>query len=299
MATPAPGSNGSVNLQDAPGGTDPLSFDSLFPPEPTIAAPQAQPTPAEVAPAPPAPTTAPSSEEPFLRAPTGTIYKTREAAIEGISQKDALIEQMRQRYRLATGIDPISNQPLNGSTAPQGPVNYAQDPKRFAQEVAASAEEVSTNPARYRDTWTKFIMDVLEPVAPIITATAQAQAVERTASEIKDFPEFRRSDAYKRTLDSLPKLKEAIEMSEADMRLQSNLPDLYKMAYLTSKGMQLPEAVQNAAQHPTTPQPIRTTTPTSTPAPAVPTPAPSLDTREGRKAIIEAAKAKNLDNAVW
>jgi hypothetical protein len=294
-----------VNLSDAPGGTDPLSFEALFPPDPPIVNPQTTMGSSPMAEASPAATTPGSTapSEPFLKAPTGTVYNSREAAIEGISQKDALIEQLRQRYSLATGVDPITNRPLQPSNTPQAPTSYAQNPDQFIKDLTKSAETATTNPSQYRDTMAKFVMDVLEPIAPAITELSQHRAIEQVSSEIKDFDKFKASADYTRTLEKSPQLAQAISQAENDPRMARQLPEFYRLAYLSALGSKVPELVmsqQNGNQNNINiNQPIRTTTPVSTPAPPLAGPAPDLTTREGRKAIIAAAEAKGMNDVKW
>ena len=105
----APG--GVVQLSNAPGGLDDATFDSLFPAESSqqvvqpaqqvAAKPDAQQTQ----------TSTTQQTQPFLKGER-SLYNSQEDAVRGVNEKDALIEQMRQRYALVTGMDPITGKPI-------------------------------------------------------------------------------------------------------------------------------------------------------------------------------------------
>jgi len=286
----------SISFDDAPGGD--LPFDSLFPAEPTVAAqPQAAPQQPEAAaqPVQPAPQTpAPPADEAFI---TGqrTVYKTREAAVEGINQKDALIENLRQRYALTTGIDPITQQPVGAAPARPQQSNYVQDPERWVKDAASALQRGDVN--AYRDAQAKFVYDLLEPVLPAIQGTLEERAVKELETEIKDIRAFVSGNEYQAAMNGNPELRDAIEFAKADIRYAPRLAGLYKLAYRTSQGMRLPELLEaNRSQSSAQPQ-VRTSTPSSTPAPPSPAPTPSLNTKEGRRAIIEAFENSSAANA--
>ena len=293
---PQPGN--SLNFDDAPGGD--LPFDSLFPAEPTVTAqPQAAPQQPEPAapPVQPAPQTqTPPSDEPFISG-SKTVYKTREAAIEGINQKDALIEQLRQRYALTTGIDPITQQPVGAASAQPQRANYVQDPERWVKDAATALQRGDVN--AYRDAQAKFVYDLMEPYLPAIQGTMEERAVKELETEIKDIRTFIGSNNYDVAVGKNPELREAIEFAKSDVRYAPRLAGLYKLAYLTSQGMRLPELLEaNRPQQSAQPQ-VRTSTPASTPAPPSSAPPPDLRTSEGRKAIIEAFEKSAAVNATF
>lgn len=296
----SPAAARSVDLQDAPSGD--LSFDSLFPAEPSDAQLQAAPPPQPVTAAPPvpaAPQAPPAAvpEEPFLQG-SKSVYKTRDAAIDGINQKDVVIEQLRQRFVLATGVDPLTNRPASAApAAPQSP-NYAQDAQRYVTDVAAALQRGDVN--AYRDAHTKLIFDVLEPVAPALFQTLEEQALRKLDSEVPNSRSFVGSADYQSVLEANPDLRDAIEISRSDMRLAPRLPGLYKLAYQASQGMRLPELLKaQQPQPPAQPTPVRTTTPATTPDAPSPAPVPTLNTSEGRKAIIEAFERGGGANRVF
>lgn len=311
MATPdittvAP--NGVVNLADSPSGLlDDAAFDALFPADAptTVAAPnQAEPTqtqPTTTQPVvqttqPSTTTTSPQGDEPFLKGDR-SVYKTADAAVQGINQKDALIEQLRQRYALTTGIDPISGQPV-GQSPQSTPTDYTANPQKYFTDLYEAAK---ASPEAYVGVQQKFLMDTLKPLAPVLQRAAREQAKETLKTELPDAPNFIGTPAYEKALNVSPQLKEAITAAENDYRYHSRLPELYKIAYLTGQGLQLPELLDKAKQTtvstvvaatPPTQPTVRTTSQPTTTAPTQTTVRPNLKTLEGIKAVIAEAESR-------
>lgn len=288
--------NGIVNLNDAPGALDDATFDSLFPAEPTpvVAAPQAQPT---LQPGQQPTTTQPpqvaAPAAPFLKGDR-SVYNTAEAATQGINQKDALIEQLRQRYALTTGIDPITGQPV-GQNAPIQDSSYSANPSKYLDDLYNAAKQ--GGPQAYVDVQTKFLMDALQPLQPLMQRMAREQAVQTLSSEIKDAATFIGSSGYQKALDANPELKDAIAVAESDMKWHSRLPGLYKLAYLTGQGLQLPEILKaQASQTPTQTNPVqhRPTAQSTTSAMPTQTAKPSFKNLEGIRAVIADAEARGV-----
>jgi hypothetical protein len=280
-------------MNDAPASLDSKTMDELFPAEPSAppqaASPESQPP--EQPPAQPAAT----PDEPFIKG-SRTVYKTREAAVEGLNSKDTLIEELRQRYSLATGIDPITRQPV-GNQTPQASDNYDLNPKKYLADLQAAtkAEDLA-------QVQKKFLWDSLQPIAPVIMQATKANAIQRLKAEVPDFETFHNSAEYQTTLERTPSLKEAIETAEGDIRFTSRLDDLYKTAYLVHQGIQLPELLKR--QSSTTQPPA--TRPTNTPTTLAPDPngirttsAADLQSREGRKSIIEQFEKSGRDKLPW
>ena len=274
---PAP--NQRVDLSDAPGGE--LDLDALF------GNPEVQPTttvstqPPQTDPS----ATTPVESEPFLKTATGTVYKSAEDAVKGVEHKDQLIAQLRQQLAQQTGTDPLRRQPQ--STNPPESTNYLDNQEAYFRDLGKAVE--AKDQAKYLDVQRKFVYDALAPLTPTITTLVRAQAANNVETEIRDFRQFQQSDDYVKTLESMPMLKNAIEIAETNPTAASQLPEFYKMAYYVHKGLKLPEIVQ--AQRPVAAEPVRPTV-TSTPVTAPATTAgrvaqPSLNTPEGRKAIIE------------
>lgn len=294
MSIPNPAS-GEVDLSDAPTGD--LTLDALFPPEPsdtpTTATPAAPADPAAMTPAPATQAPAQTVDEPFIKS-GNIVYKTREAAIEGISKKDALIEQMRTRYVLATGIDPITGQPVGTSSATPNR-NYTQDSDAYVKDFYSALN--SGKSSNVRDVQAKFVMDMLEPFAPLLQQTARESALKQFESEVPSGRQFIGSAEYNEALAAEPDLKDAIALSESDPKFASRLPGYYRLAYRVSQGIRLPEIIKaQTAPKPNTPAPVRTSTPATTPALTEPATAPNLSTKEGRKAIIEQFESSQLAN---
>lgn len=295
----APG--GVVNLNDVPGGLDDSTFDSLFPADgkSTAVAPiqqqdttSGQPTNGQTAPA-----TTPSANDFFLKGDK-SVYKTQEDAAKGINEKDALIDVLRQRYALTTGIDPITGQPVQAAQVQQAQVSdYSNNPDLYMEDLYKAAK---TSSSAYRDVQQKLVMDTLKPLQPLVQKMAREQAVESVATEISGIDKFIGSPVYQKALDANPELKNAIATAETDSRFYSRLGGLYKLTYLTAQGMQLPDllraqqaapAVQPNQQTPAPPARPTTAQPT-TPSAARETAAPNFKSIEGIKAVIAAQEAK-------
>jgi hypothetical protein len=198
---------------------------------------------------------------------------------------------LRQRYALTTGIDPITNQPVQAQPVPQG-TDYYQDPQKYLSDLYTAAK---AGPEQYRDVQAKFLMDTLSPIAPAITRLAREQALDSLKTEIPDAPAVIGTPSYLKSLDANPQLKEAILTAESDFRFHSRLPGLYKIAYLASQGSQLPEILkaQALAQPQNQPAPqARPTMQPNTPAPPQQTTRPNLRTLEGIRATIAEAESR-------
>lgn len=274
-----------------------LNWAELFPTDPGARVPA---LPASATPPATPPPTQPVAPPPvvtseFLKTTTGTVYKSADEAIKGIEHKDTLIEQLRQRYIFERGIDPITNQPVQST--PQAPVPYTQDPNRYFKDLVGAVQK--NDSTAYLNTQQQLILDTLGPIAPLITSMAKAQAADSVTVELKDFREFSATDNYRKVMDELPDLKQAIALAESDYRFHNRLPELYKIAYWTAQGRRMPELLR--AQPPAAPtQPARpTTSPSTLTPPSAPATQPDMSTAEGRKAIIAAAEARGVDRLVW
>lgn len=272
---------------------DPKALDDLFPSE-SDAATTPQNTDAQLTPAAPQVAATPVPEEVYLKSSSGTVYKTREAAEQGVAQKDALIEQWRQEKILQTGFDPVTKKPVR-FTQPQERQSYQENPNKYTDDLKAA-----TTPEQLANVQTQFIMDALAPMQPAIAAATRNQALTRIEAEVPGFNTFYHSTAYSTTLDAVPSLKEAVEAAEADVRFHNRLPELYKVVHLVSQGIQLPELLKQAkpATQPLTPQ--RPTNIPSTPTPTETTNlGPVLSSSEARKRFIEAFEKANTGALNW
>jgi hypothetical protein len=289
------GDDPNINMGGAPGGD--MSFDELFPPDEGFNFADNgignQPNPPVEPQIPQVP-----SDDFFLKG-SNSVYKTREEALKGIDEKDSLIQQLRNTVVAMTGVDPVTRRPIGSpQPAPQGPVSYNEKPEAYFEDLKNAVTR--NDPNAYREAQQRLIMDTLAPVAPLIQSFAKQQALEKMSNDIKDFRPFYGSDQYNAVLKENPKLAQAIEMAESNVGLSQDLPDLYKLAYAYGQYKRLPDLVktaQTAAPSQPNPSTVRPTTAPSTIPPALQDERVSqtLSTPEGRKAIIEAAKARGLD----
>jgi hypothetical protein len=275
---------------------NPISWDELFPPD-SSGAQQAdnsqkgdQQPPAVQAPAQPV---APVPAAFELRTKTGSVYKSQEDAIKGIEHKDALIEQLRHRYILERGVDPLTGQPVQLAPVQQT-ANYMTDPKRYYTDLVSAAQK--NDPDAVWKAQTQLIFDALQPLAPVMANLAKQQAVESLSSSIKDIREFLGSENYSSALKEVPDLKDAIERAEQDYTLHAKLPGLYKVAYQVSQGLRLPEILKS--QPTTTTQPVRPTTAPTTLPPPQSGAQPNLTGNEARKALISQMEASGVADSV-
>ena len=269
----------SVSLADSPSALDSETLNQLFPSDSPTSTASIQ-TPASVEPT--QTVLAPVQPPEEYLAGENSRYKTREAATQGLNEKDRLIAQLRQQYSLATGVDPITKQPL-AQRQPAPDQNYLSNPESYLKDLSAakSAQELTR-------VQTKLVLDTLQPLQPLITSSAKQQALEQTKSQYQDFGTFYGSQEYTQVLEKTPSLKEAIDMAEGDYRFHNRLPDLYSTAYLVRNGMRLPQVLQEQAARPqpqATPAPRQSVTST-TPPPPEPTGQIGLNTPEARKALI-------------
>jgi len=267
-----------------------LSLDDVFgtADSPNPNDPQPQATTQDVTP--PAQQVTPA--EPFLKASTGTVYKSAEDAVRGIEQKDALIQKLRQEAIERTGVDPVTGQPVQ--KAPQV-VNYTQDSEKFLTDLRDAATKGDTK--KYTDIQKQFVQDVIAPYAPMLTGYAKQQAVDAVSAKYSDFKQFAQSEDYVQTLNENPILKNSIAMAESSPERTADLTEFYTMAHRLNSARKLPEIVQQ--QHAVATQ-VRPTVSSGAPqAPMASTRVaapPSLESKEGRAEIMRQFEAKYGDN---
>ena len=275
----------------------PITWDELFPPEPGApAGSQGATTPQGGNQAPPTPAasqTAATNAAAFeLKTKTGTVYKSIEDAQKGIEHKDALIEQLRQRYILERGIDPVTGQQVQLQPTSQN-VNYMQDRKRYVDDLTQAAQKNDSDAIWQAQT--KLVSDMLAPLAPVMSSFAKQQAIETLSGEIKDIREFVGSDDYNKALADTPDLRDAISRAENDYQHHQRLSGLYKVAYRVSQGIRLPEILKAQPASPAA-QPVRTTTaPATLPPPQQQTAQASLHGgKAARQALIQQMEAQGI-----
>lgn len=275
------GTDTILDFSDAPGGD--LNLDDIFG--------DASGTPTTVEPQPNPPVTqqptTPVATEPVIKTKTGTIYKSIGDAVEGIEHKDALIAQLREQVKQNTGNDPLNAR----RPTPVVSDNYIENHDKYIADINDAIEKKDTK--RYMEIEQKKIWDALGPLAPTITALSRANAERVVSSELPEFSGFLASEQYQALSTQSPLLAEAIRSAELNPAQSQQLPELYKIAYLSSQGRRVPELIQSARTNTPVVQPRPTvhSTPVSAPAlTGVATVAPSLDTKEGRKALIDNAE---------
>lgn len=291
---PSPnGPTGNIDFTDAPGGE--INLDDLFPNPEVTTQPETQPRAAQPqAPAQPAPSD-------FLKSEDGKIvYKTSEDAIRGISEKDRLIEQLRQEYVQNLGVDPITKKQVGQPRQPQAPEapNFLKNPERF-YDLQAEAVAKGDKKA-FAEAQAQFLNDYLSPIAPVFTQMARSQAVERVAQEIPEVKTFLGSDDYKSTLSARPALAAAIQNAESNFQYYESLPELYRLAFEANQVRKLPDIIKaqvDAARQAAVPPP----TPRQTQAPQTLTPPgpgdsvqPGYRTTAERQALIRQAEANGV-----
>ncbi len=292
---PPNGPSAGFDFNDAPGAD--MDLDSLFAnPETTVTAadPDAGTPPPEAA-APQAPEpTAPVTSADFLKSPDGSVvYKTQEEAIRGLSEKDRLISELRQKIVETTGVDPVTNRPVQRTQPQAEEPNYAVDYERFYRDAADANQKHDAR--RFAEIQAKFVNDLLAPVVPLVQELAQDRAAKSVAADAPDFVKFKGSPEYKQILEQRPALARGITMSEQNIAFANQLPELYRLAYEAYQVQRMPEIIKaqveqarSAAPPVQSNQPARPTTTSPSSQPPIPsTGRPDIRTPEGRKAIIE------------
>lgn len=292
----APG--GVVQLQNSPASLDDSAWDSLFSTNPTPATPQAQPAtqpvengaaPASTTPAAPA---QPAQPEYFLKGEE-SVYKTPEDAVKGVNHKDAQLRDLRTRYALVTGIDPLTGKPVQGGVQPQNqPQSYSQNPSQYLTDLYDAAK--AGKPDAYVEVQRRLIQETLQPYAPQIQQLTKNQALDTLSKDNAEAAKFVGTPGYQKTLEVSPDLANAIAAAESVPEHAPRLPALYKLAHLAGQGLQLPELLkQNTAQiQTTTPTQGRPTATSTSLSPATTTTKPSFGTMAGIKATIADMEAR-------
>lgn len=278
---------GSGWFDDAPGGD--IDLDVMFPNPEVPQAPPAAPAPPQVV----------QEPQPFLRTST-TTYKTVEEAVKGTEEKDRVIQKLREEIKAREGQDPIQRE----RHAPPVQKSFREDPSQLFDQLADAVTK--GDKVRYAQTLNQFQMESLAPYAPLLNEVSREKAIRDLEPTTRGIREFLGSGDYQATMEQLPLLAQAIQWAEQNPEAAlQQLPGLYKTAYLTSLGMKTPDLVRSAAQQAAVQAPPQSQRPTLQPSNPGFQPsqtsnvAPSLETTEGRKAIIDAGKQRNLDQVVW
>jgi len=249
-------------------------------------------------------------EDFFLKAPTGSVYKTKEDAERGIAEKDSTIENLRKFAIEQTGFDPLTKRQVAQvpvrtphATPPPTPEDnsYVKNPKKYVEDLSKAWE--SNDPAQYAQVQNRLIQEnlqaILGPVQPIIQQNVQRSAMEQVSKTVKDFNQsFFESPEYKSVMDENPTLSSAIKNAENYIEYKDQLPELYRIAYALTANKKVPEIVRQAQTTPT--QPPTQARPTASPSTMnPPTPVTSTNWKTdpaARKVFLESMKSKGMDN---
>lgn len=287
--TPQVPSQSAGWFADAPGGD--FSLDELFPnPDVTPQAPTQ-------APSQPVPQAQPTPSEPFLQAPSGTVYRSREDAIKGISEKDSFIQRLRTENEALKAQVPKPPEP----TAPR---TYREAPEKLFDDLVEAANKGDKR--RYAETLARYNEELMAPYAPLVSEAAHEKAIRELEATTPDVRAFVNGPDFRSTMEALPRLAQAIEFARNTVEASGQLTELYRLAYLANAGAKAPELVRSAVQQ-SQPTPgfnrptLQPSSPTPTPGPAAPSGnwTELLQSREGRKAIIEQGNARGLGGVEW
>ena len=228
-----------------------LTLDELFPnPElqPQAATSNAQPQTPQ----------APANEY-FLKADTGTVYKTHEEAVRGTAEKDRTIERMKAELAQLKVQQPVAT--------PQGAPaeDYRKQMFKRLAESAQKGDEIA-----YMDALAEFQGAVLSQFAPALTGVYEEQAIAKVETEAKDFRQWLHGPAFTETMEKFPLLAQAIRAAKSDPRQAGQLEEFYRLAHRAYAAEHVNDAVVQAARSGTNAQPIqaRPTLQAGTPTPA-------------------------------
>jgi hypothetical protein len=186
--------------------------------------------------------------------PSQAELAQRAEATRAINERDQLIHNMRQQYALATGVDPLTGQPVGQGNGAPRQVDYTQDREKYMNDLYAAAQR---SPNDYVNVQQKFVMDTLGPLAPLVKKFQRQQTVEALSkSDTPEAAKYIGTQSYQRVLSANPELANAIAVAESDLKWHSRLPGLYKLAYQAGKGLEAAQrqvTSQNQPQTPTTP----------------------------------------------
>lgn len=294
----------NVDMSAAPD----VTFDDLFPAENTLE----QPTTA----APPsteATTTAPPASQPegfYIKTSTGTVYKSQEDTVKGIEHKDRTIEQLRAKYREATGRDPLTEEP---KPAPRR--SYLADDKAYYKDMSEAVSKGDTR--RFLEINRQLAQEVVNeqvgPYAPVLQRVSRQEALSDVNSKIKGFQEFVNTEEYSKILDERPALAQAIKFAESDPRFRyrqnqdgsfaDSLPELYQLVYDSAQARKVPELLKQGPRVGTAPTqtPPRPTMSTSSIAPGEPTNEndENWTSIKGLQAIQKSAERRGVLDFKW
>lgn len=211
----------------------------------------------------PQPAATPTPPEFFLKAETGTVYKTAEEAAKGVAEKDRMIAEQRAQLERAQRILEAAGV-LNPEAQPQ----HQRSQLLGGLEAAIQNGDMSFDEAMTAFTQAQ-LQQYLAPMAPLISHANKQRAID-VAGQMYDpnIPSFVRSDSFHKTLESEPELKEAIEVAESDPTFAQKLPGLYRLAYRLAQMAQPASAPARPAPSGTNPPIVQRRGMPATPAKA-------------------------------
>lgn len=264
----------NVDMSAAPDST----FDDLFPAENTLEQPTTAAPPSTEA----TTTAPPASQSPefYIKTSTGTVYKSQEDTVKGIEHKDRTIEQLRAKYKEATGRDPLTEEQPRPSRK-----SYLADDKAYYKDMSEAVSKGDTR--RFLEINRQLAQEVVNeqvgPYAPVLQRVSRQEALSDVNSKIKGFQEFVNTEEYAKILDERPALAQAIKFAEGDPRFRyrqnpdgsfaDSLPELYQLVYDSAQARKVPELLKQGPRAVTTTAqtPPRPTMSTSSIAPGEPT----------------------------
>lgn len=142
---------------------------------------------------PQAPTAAPAPPAEFLRAETGTVYKTAEEAARGVAEKDRFIATQKQQ------IDQYQRMLAAAAGIPQG-----QSPQQ-PSFIAALEASVKNNDGSFERLLGQYVasqMDQrLQGLQPMVEFSSTERAIAQAGQQFDpNIPNFVRSEAYQQVL---------------------------------------------------------------------------------------------------
>jgi len=213
----------------------------------------------------------------FLKAETGTVYKTAEEAARGVAEKDRMISQQKQQleYLQRVAQAALGGQPQAQTAAQQQAslLNALEGSVQRGDMTFDQAMQAFVQQASQRQ-----FQQGMEPLQPLIRHANRIQALEVAAQRYDpNIASFYGKESYNKTLESYPELREAIEIAEANPQFAAKLPGLYRMTFQLASGTPAPAATQPTQQ--TVPQ---SNQPPQTLGLNSPQPAPELDNPFGQ-----------------
>ena len=179
------------------------------------------------------------ADEFFLRAPSGTMYKTREAAEQGTAEKDRLIAEQKTELERARQLLAAQGVHL-GTQAPQTP-----KPQTLVQALEAAVKQGDMS---FDEAISALVRQQTEgqmqQLMPLVEHASMSRAVEEAGNRFDpNIPAFVRSQSYAKTLERHPALKTSVQsalryptyQTETGQTFGELLPELLYEVMLVAK----------------------------------------------------------------